>query len=130
MSNRDRRQGRREEGVARRKARREYFEGDVIPETHHAFARPDVHEVLSDFGYWLNDFDSDFSTYVKRGGKDFIETCRLDGSWRHVVPGEGETNRRGGEDLRTHFLKEESRIHRSATSPEPEPLGSCTPDTT
>jgi hypothetical protein len=108
MSNRDRRQGRREEGAARRRARREYFEGDVSPQTHHAFARPDVHEVLSDFGYWLNDFDSDFSTYVKRGGKDYLVTCRLDGTWRHVIPDEAEAEGRGGESLRTHFLLSES----------------------
>jgi hypothetical protein len=101
---RERRQEGRE-GTARRKARREFFEGNVSPETHHAFARPDVHEVLAEFGYWLNDFDSDFSTYVRRGAKDFVETCRVDGSWRHVVPGKPETNGRGGESLRTHFLQ-------------------------
>jgi hypothetical protein len=105
VSNRDRRQGRREEGVARRKVRREYFERDVTPESHHAFACPDVHEVLSEFGYWLNEFDGDFSTYVRRGGKDYIEAWRQDGSWRHVVPGEAEAEGRGRESLRTHLLK-------------------------
>lgn len=105
MASEDRRHGRREEGIARRKTRREFFKGDVSPETHHAFALPDVHAVLTEFGYWLNDFDSDFSTYVKRGGTDYVETCRVDGTWRHVVPGEGETSGRGGETLRKHFLK-------------------------
>lgn len=102
---RDRRQGRREEGSARRKVRREFFEGEVRPDTHHAFARPDVHEVLAEFGYWLNEFDSDFSTYVRRGGRDFIETCRTDGSWRHVAPGRQEAGGRGGESLRQHLLQ-------------------------
>jgi hypothetical protein len=107
VGSRDRRRERREVGIARRKARREFFEGDITPQTHHAFARPDVHEVLSEFGYWLNDFDSDFATYVRRGGKDFIETCRVDGSWRHVVPGETEANGLGGESLRAHLLASE-----------------------
>ncbi len=108
MSNPDRRRGRREEGVARRKLRRECFDLDVTPETHHAFARPDVHEVLAEFGYWLNEFDSDFSTYVRRGGRDYIETCRADGAWRHIVPGEPEANGQGGESLRAHLRKRES----------------------
>jgi hypothetical protein len=86
--------------------RREYFGEDVAPESHHAFARPDVHGVLSEFGYWLNEFDGTFSTYIRRGGQDYVETCRLDGSWRHVQ-GEKETTGRGGESLRAHFLKGE-----------------------
>lgn len=98
MDNRDRRQGRKEEGIARRKMRREFFDG-VSAETHHAFARADVHQVLAKFGYWLHEFDSDFATYVRRGGKDYIETCRSDGTWRHVVPDEGETSGQGGGSL-------------------------------
>jgi hypothetical protein len=108
VSNGDRRRGRREEGAARRKLRREYFDLEIMPETHHAFARPDVHEVLAEFGYWLNEFDSDFSTYVRRDGQDYIETCRVDGAWRHVLPGEPEANGQGGESLRAHLRKRES----------------------
>ncbi len=100
MTDADRRQRRRDEGAARRKVRRELFEGDVRPETHHGFARPDVHEALAEFGYWLNDFDSDFATYVRRGGKDYVETCRTDGTWRHVVPGQPDAEGEGGESLR------------------------------
>jgi hypothetical protein len=88
--------------------RREFFEGEVSAETHHAFARPDVHDVLVEFGYWLHEFDSDFATYVRRGGKDYVETCRSDGTWRHVVPGEGETSGRGGESLEKDLRKRES----------------------
>jgi hypothetical protein len=82
---------------------REYFEGDVTPETHHAFASPDVHKALAEFGYWLNEFDGEFSTYVRRGGKEYIETHRLDGSWRHVTPGGKEVERQGSEGLRRHL---------------------------
>jgi hypothetical protein len=99
----ERRRGDREGGIARRKLIREYFEGDVTPETHHAFARPDIHKVLTEFGHWLNGFDGDFSTYVRRGGKDYIDTHRLDGSWRHVIPGEEETEGQGSESLRRHL---------------------------
>lgn len=105
MGGRERRTGDREGEIARRKIRREFFEGEVTAETHHAFARPDIHKALSEFGYWLNDFDSDFSTYMKRGGKDFVETSRVDGSWRHVVPDEPEAEGFGGESLRNHLLK-------------------------
>jgi len=101
----ERRHGRRESGIGRRRIRREYFEGDVTPETHHAFARPDIHEVLTEFGYWINDFDGDFSTYVRRGGKDYIQTHRLDGSWRHIIPGEVEAEDEGSESLRRHLHK-------------------------
>lgn len=103
MSRQDRRQGRREEGIARRRMQREFFEGEVTAETHHAFAPPEIHKVLTEFDYWLNEFDSDFSTYVRRGGNDFIETNRLDGSWRHVSPGQPETEGSGSESLRTHL---------------------------
>jgi hypothetical protein len=103
MSDRDRRQGRREEGAGRRRMRREFFEGEVTAETHHGFASPDLHEVLSEFDYWLHEFDSDFATYVRRGGEDFIETCRVDDSWRHVSPGRPEEEGRGGESLKAHL---------------------------
>lgn len=99
-----RREGR-EGGISRRKIVREYFEGDVTPETHHAFARPDIHEVLTEFGYWINEVDGDFSTYVKRGGKDYVETQRLDGSWRHVIPGNEETDGVGSESLKRNFQR-------------------------
>ena len=99
----DRRGGRRESGIARRKLVRECFEGDVTPETHHAFARPDLHKVLAEFGYWLDEFGSDFSTYVRRSGKDYIETHRLDGSWRHVAPGEKDVEGQGSESLKAHL---------------------------
>lgn len=105
MSNRDRREGRPEEGAARRRMRREFFEGEVTAETHHAFAPPEVHRVLTEFGYWLNEFDSDFATYVRRGGRDFVETSRVDGSWRHVSPGQPESEGRGAASLRTHLAK-------------------------
>jgi hypothetical protein len=105
MSDRDRRQGRRESGAARRRMQREYFEGEVTAETHHAFASPEIHNVLTEFDYWLNEFDSDFSTYVRRGGNDFIETNRLDGSWRHVSPGRSETAGSGSESLMQHLAK-------------------------
>lgn len=103
MSSQDRRRRRREEGAARRKMRREFFEGEVTAGSHHAFARPDIHRVLAESGYWLSDFDSDFATYVRRGGKDFVETCRTDGTWRHVVPDEDETNGQGSESLKKHL---------------------------
>jgi len=99
----DRRRGRREGGTPRRKLLREYFAGDVVPESHHAFARPDVHEVLSDFGYWLDEFDGDLSTYVQRGGRDYIETHRIDGTWRHAVPGQREVEGSGAVRLRSHL---------------------------
>jgi hypothetical protein len=99
----DRRGGGREGGVARRKIVREFFEGDVSPQTHHAFARPDIHEVLAEFGYWINEVDGDFSTYVKRGGKDYVETHRLDGSWRRVIPGEAEAEGTGSESLKENL---------------------------
>lgn len=101
----DRRGGSREGGIARRKIVREYFEGNVTPETHHAFARPDIHEVLTEFGYWINEVDGDFSTYVKRGGKDYVETQRLDGSWRHVIPGDEEAEGLGGESLKGNLQR-------------------------
>jgi len=100
---RDRRRGRREKGIPRRRMVREYFERDAAPEILRAFARADVHKVLTDSGYWLNEFDGDFTTYVRRGGKDFIETHRRDGSWRHVTPGEKEVEGAGIEELREHL---------------------------
>jgi len=103
----DRRGGGREGGIARRKIVREYFEGDVTPQTHHAFARPDIHEVLTEFGYWINEVDGDFSTYVKRGGKDYVETHRLDGSWRRVIPGEAEAKGLGSESLKQNLQRGE-----------------------
>jgi len=104
----ERRHGRREGGIARRKLVREYFEGGVSPETHHAFARPDVHAVLLEFGYWVNDFGGDVSTYTRRGGKDYIETHRLDGSWRHVIPGGREVEGQGSESLRNYLYPGEN----------------------
>jgi hypothetical protein len=101
----DRRGGDREGGISRRKIVREFFEGDVAPQSLHAFARPDIHAVLSEFGYWINEIDGDFSTYVRRGGKDYVETHRLDGSWRHVVPGEAEAEGVGGESLKGNLQR-------------------------
>jgi hypothetical protein len=95
------------EGKARRRLAREYFEGDVTPETHHAFARPDVHEVLTEFGYWLNEFDGDSSTYVRRRAKDHIVTHRLDGSWHHTIPGGKDVDGQGSESLRQHLHQRE-----------------------
>jgi hypothetical protein len=100
-----RREGR--EGKARRRLAREYFEGDVTPETHHAFARPDVHEVLTEFGYWLNEFDGDSSTYVRRRGEDYLITHRLDGSWHHTIPGGKDVDGQGSESLRQHLEQRE-----------------------
>ena len=94
---------RKETGTYRRRLIRECFEGDVTPETHHAFARPDIHRVLADFGYWLSDFDGDSSTYVRRGGQDFIDTHRPSGTWRHVVPQEKPVEGEGSESLRDHL---------------------------
>jgi len=108
----DRRHGRREGGTPRRKLLREYFDGDIVPESHHAFARPDVHEVLSEFGYWLDEFDGDLSTYVQRGGKDYIETHRMDGTWRHVVSGQGEVEGSGAERLRSRLRSIEGQQNR------------------
>jgi hypothetical protein len=105
MSNRERRQGRREAGAARRRMQREYFEGEITAQTHHAFAPPEIHNVLTEFDYWLNEFDSDFATYVRRGGSDFIETHRLDGSWRHVSPGRQEAEGSGAASLKQHLAK-------------------------
>lgn len=104
----ERRCGSREEGIGRRNLVREHFEGDVTPETHHAFARPDVHKVLAEFGYWLNEFDGDLSTYARRGTNDSITTHRLDGSWRHVIPGEErKVEGQGSENLRKHLRQRE-----------------------
>ena len=104
---RDRRGGDREGGIARRKIVREFFEGEGAPHALHAFARPDIHKVLTEFGYWLNEVDGDFSTYVKRGGKDYVETHRLDGSWRRVIPGEAEAEGLGSESLKQNLHERE-----------------------
>jgi hypothetical protein len=102
---RDRRGGDREGGIARRKIVREFFEGEAAPQALHAFARPDIHEVLTEFGYWINEVDGDFSTYVRRGGTDYVETHRLDGSWRHVIPDDEEAEGLGSETLRGNLQR-------------------------
>ena len=100
---------RKETEPLRRRLVREHFEGEVTPETHHAFARPDVHRVLAEFGYWLSEFDGDSAIYVRRGGQDFVDTHRPSGTWRHVVPGEQESEGEGSESLRERLTQREEK---------------------
>jgi hypothetical protein len=103
----DRRRERGEGGAARRRLIRERFSG-VNPETHHGFARPDVHQVLTECGFWLNEIDGDSSTYARRGAKDYVVTHRPSGSWRHVMAGVEVVEGSGGRSLSKHLQESHS----------------------